>query len=335
MNRDELSYEIKIIHKASEIVLEEKFTKYLVLTDRNVYREQKDFVEEIVKTYDAYLYVIDAGEEAKSLGVLENLLEYASDKLDRHSLIINVGGGVVTDIGGFAASILFRGIKHVNIATSLLAMTDAAIGSKTGIDFCDKKNILGTFHDPYKVFIAIDALETLPKDEYISGFAEVIKHALIYDNGLYDLIKNDAAIEEVLQKSILAKVHFVCEDKNEKGARMALNFGHTFGHVIEAASHYTYSHGKCVAIGMKIALELGKILNTTDEETYTRSFELIHKYYPLEEINYEIKSLKSDKKMMGDEINFVFLKNRTAIIKTMDERKVVELYNEHIKNKKL
>lgn len=335
MNRDELSYEIKIIHKASEIVLEEKFTKYLVLTDRNVYREQKDFVEEIVKTYDAYLYVIDAGEEAKSLGVLENLLEYASDKLDRHSLIINVGGGVVTDIGGFAASILFRGIKHVNIATSLLAMTDAAIGSKTGIDFCDKKNILGTFHDPYKVFIAIDALETLPKDEYISGFAEVIKHALIYDNGLYDLIKNDAAIEEVLQKSILAKVHFVCEDKNEKGTRMALNFGHTFGHVIEAASHYTYSHGKCVAIGMKIALELGKILNTTDEETYTRSFELIHKYYPLEEINYEIKSLKSDKKMLGDKINFVFLANRCAIIKTMDERKVVELYNEHIKNKKL
>ena len=335
MNRDELNYEIKIIHKASEIVLDEKFTKYLVLTDRNVYREQKDFVEEIVKKYDAYLYVIDSGEEAKSLGVLENLLEYAADKLDRHSLIINMGGGIVSDIGGFAASILFRGIKHVNIATSLLAMTDAAIGSKTGINFCDKKNILGSFYDPYKVFIAIDALETLPKDEYISGFAEVIKHALIYDDGLYDLIKNDAAIEEVLEKSIETKIHFVTEDKNEKGARMALNFGHTFGHVIEAASHYTYSHGKCVAIGMKIALELGKVLNITDEETYTRSFELIHKYYPLEEINYEIKSLKSDKKMMGEELNFVFLANRGAIIKRVDERKVVELYNEHIKNKKL
>lgn len=335
MNKDGLSYEIKIIHKASEIVLDEKFTKYLVLTDRNVYREQRAFIDEIVKSYDAYLYVIDAGEEAKSLSVLENLLEYAADKLDRHSLIINVGGGVVTDIGGFAASILFRGIKHVNIATSLLAMTDAAIGSKTGIDFCDKKNILGTFHDPYKVFIAIDALKTLPKDEYISGLAEVIKHALIYDNGLYDLIKNNEEIEEVLEKSIETKIHFVCEDKNEKGARMALNFGHTFGHVIEAASNYIFSHGYSVAIGMKIALELGKILNITDEETYTRSFELIHKYYPLEEINYEIKSLKSDKKMMGDEINFVFLANRGAIIKTMDERKVVELYNEHIKNKKL
>lgn len=335
MNRDGLAYEIKIIHKASEIDLDKKFTSYLVLTDRNVYREQKDFVEEIVKKYDAYLYVIDAGEEAKSLSVLENLLEYAADKLDRHSLIINVGGGVVSDIGGFAASILFRGIKHVNIATSLLAMTDAAIGSKTGIDFCDKKNILGTFYDPYKVFIAIDALKTLPKDEYISGFAEVIKHALIYDNGLYDLIKEDGPIEEVLEKSIATKVHFVSEDKNEKGARMALNFGHTFGHVIEAASHYTLSHGKCVAIGMKIALELGKILNITDEDTYERSFELIHKYYPLEEINYEIKSLKSDKKMMGDEINFVFLANRGAIIKRVDERKVVELYNEHIKNKKL
>lgn len=334
MNRDGLDYEIKIIHKASKIVLEEKFTQYLVLTDRNIYREQRAFIEEIVKKYDAYLYVIDAGEEAKSLSVLENLLEFAADKLDRHSLIINVGGGVVSDIGGFAASILFRGIKHVNIATSLLAMTDAAIGSKTGIDFCDKKNILGTFYDPYKVFIAIDALETLPKDEYISGLAEVIKHALIYDNGLYDLIKNDGPIEEVLEKSIATKVHFVSEDKNEKGARMALNFGHSFGHVIEAASQYTLSHGKCVAIGMKIALELGKILNITDEGTYTRSFELIHKYYPLEEINYEIKSLKSDKKMKADEINFVFLANSGAIIKRVDERKVVELYNEHIKNKK-
>lgn len=232
MNKDGLTYEIKIVHKANEIVSDKKFTKYLVLTDRNLYREQKNFIEEIVKSYDAFLYVIDAGEESKSLSVLENLLEYAADKLDRHSLIINVGGGVVTDIGGFAASILYRGIKHVNVATSLLAMTDAAIGSKTGIDFCGKKNILGTFYDPYKVFIAIDALKTLPKEEYISGFAEIIKHALIYNGELYDLIKNDADIEKILEKSIWAKVHFVCEDKNEKGARMALNFGHTFGHVI-------------------------------------------------------------------------------------------------------
>lgn len=334
MNKDELSYDIKIIHKASEIILEKKFTKHLVLTDRNLYREQRAFIDEIVKKYDAYIYVIDAGEETKSLSVLENILEYAADKLDRHSIIINVGGGVVTDIGGFAASILYRGIKHVNVATSLLAMTDASIGSKTGIDFCNKKNILGTFYDPYKVFIAIDALKTLPKDEYISGFAEVIKHALIYNDELYDLIKNDANIEEILEKSIWIKVHFVCEDKNEKGARMSLNFGHTFGHVIEAASGFALSHGHSVAIGMKIALELGKILNITDEETYMRSFELIHKYYPIEEINYEIKSLKSDKKMMGDEINFVFLKNKEALIQKMDERKVVELYNEHIKNKK-
>ena len=115
---------------------------------------------------------------------------------------------------------------------------------------------------------------------------------------------------------------------------MSLNFGHTFGHVIEAASGFTLSHGHSVATGMKIALELGKILNITDEETYMRSFELIHKYYPIEEINYDIKSLKSDKKMMGDEINFVFLKNKEALIQKMDERKVVELYNEHIKNKK-
>ena len=333
MTKEELSYEIKIIRKASEIDVE-GFTHYLVLTDRNLYREQRALIDELVKRYSAYLYVIDAGEESKSFSNLEKLLEYACDKLDRYSLIINVGGGVVTDLGGFAASILYRGIKHINVATSLLAMTDASIGSKTGIDFCDKKNIVGTFYDPYKVYIAIDTLKTLPKEEYISGLAEVIKHALIYESGLYEMLISDVDIEDVLEKSIATKVHFVCEDRNEKGARMALNFGHTFGHVIEAMSNYTYSHGQCVDIGMKIALELGRVLGITDEETYKRSFELIHRYYPLEEINYEIKSLKSDKKILGDEINFVFLKGRNAIVKRMNERKVVELYNEHIKNKK-
>ncbi len=333
MTKEELSYEIKIIRKASEIDVE-GFTHYLVLTDRNLYREQRALIDELVKRYSAYLYVIDAGEESKSFSNLEKLLEYACDKLDRYSLIINVGGGVVTDLGSFAASILYRGIKHINVATSLLAMTDAAIGSKTGIDFCDKKNIVGTFYDPYKVYIAIDTLKTLPKEEYISGLAEVVKHALIYESGLYEMLINEADIEDVLEKSIATKVHFVCEDRNEKGARMALNFGHTFGHVIEAMSNYTYSHGQCVAIGMKIALELGRVLGITDEETYKRSFELIHRYYPSEEINYEIKSLKSDKKILGDEINFVFLQKCNAIVKRMNERKVVELYNEHIKNKK-
>lgn len=333
MTKEELSYEIKIIRKASEIDVE-GFTHYLVLTDRNLYREQRALIDELVNSYSAYLYVIDAGEESKSFSNLEKLLEYACDKLDRYSLIINVGGGVVTDLGGFAASILYRGIKHINVATSLLAMTDASIGSKTGIDFCDKKNIVGTFYDPYKVYIAIDTLKTLPKEEYISGLAEVVKHALIYESGLYEMLINEADIEDVLEKSIATKVHFVCEDRNEKGARMALNFGHTFGHVIEAMSNYTYSHGQCVAIGMKIALELGRVLGITDEETYKRSFELIHRYYPSEEINYEIKSLKSDKKILGDEINFIFLKGHNAIVKRMNERKVVELYNEHIKNKK-
>lgn len=333
MTKEELSYEIKIIRKASEIDVE-GFTHYLVLTDRNLYREQRALIDELVNSYSAYLYVIDAGEESKSFSNLEKLLEYACDKLDRYSLIINVGGGVVTDLGGFAASILYRGIRHINVATSLLAMTDASIGSKTGIDFCDKKNIVGTFYDPYKVYIAIDTLKTLPKEEYISGLAEVVKHALIYESGLYEMLINEADIEDVLEKSIATKVHFVCEDRNEKGARMALNFGHTFGHVIEAMSNYTYSHGQCVAIGMKIALELGRVLGITDEETYKRSFELIHRYYPSEEINYEMKSLKSDKKILGDEINFVFLKGHNAIVKRMNERKVVELYNEHIKNKK-
>lgn len=335
MSRDGLSYDIRLIHSASEFILEDEFTKYLVLTDKNLYAKQSDFIDEIAHSYNAFIYVMEAGEETKNLLTLEKVLEYASDKLDRKSLIINVGGGVVTDIGGFAASILYRGIKHVNVATSLLAMTDAAIGSKTGIDFCHKKNILGTFYDPYKVFALVTALETLPNDEYTSGMAEVIKHALIYDNGLYEMLDGDASIEDILNKSIQTKVHFVCEDKLEADKRMSLNFGHTFGHIIEAMSGYRLSHGRSVAIGMKIALELGRILNITDEATYDRSLTLIQKHYPMEEINYDIETLKSDKKIVADKINFIFLKDRRAIIEKMDERKVVELYNEHIKNKKL
>lgn len=335
MSKDGLSYDIKLIHSESEFVLEDEFTKYLVLTDKNLYAKQRPFIDEIVDRYKAFIYVMEAGEETKNLLTLEKVLEYASDKLDRKSLIINIGGGVVTDIGGFAASILHRGIKHVNVATSLLAMTDAAIGSKTGIDFCHKKNIIGTFYDPYKVFALVTALDTLPKDEYISGMAEVIKHALIYENGLYEMLDRSASIEEILTKSIETKVHFVCEDKLEADKRMALNFGHSFGHVIEAMSGYTLSHGRSVAIGMKIALELGRILKITDEATYDRSLSLIQKYFPMEEINYDIETLKSDKKIVADKINFVFLKDGHAVIEKMDERKVVELYNEYIKNKKL
>lgn len=335
MSKEGLSYDIKLIHSASEFVLEDEFTKYLVLTDKNLYAKQRDFIDEIVARYNAFIYVMEAGEETKNLLTLEKVLEYASDKLDRKSLIINIGGGVVSDIGGFAASVLYRGIKHVNVATSLLAMTDAAIGSKTGIDFCHKKNILGTFYDPYKVFALVTALDTLPKDEYISGMAEVIKHALIYDNGLYEMLDGDASIEDVLNKSIETKGHFVCEDKLEADKRMALNFGHTFGHIIEAMSGYTLSHGRSVAVGMKIALGLGRILNITDEATYDRSLSLIQKHFPMEEINYDIETLKSDKKIVADKINFVFLKDGHAVIEKMDERKVVELYNEHIKNKKL
>lgn len=206
--------------------------------------------------------VVPAGEDHKNLKTCENIWEaMLSARLDRKCLVINLGGGVVGDMGGFCAATWKRGVDFIQVPTTLLSMTDAAIGGKLGVDFQGVKNIIGVFCQPAAVFVDPAFLTTLPARALRSGFAEVIKHAIIGDPALYQQLSNGFKLSddspdrwlEILQASIAVKVRIVTEDPYEKGLRMLLNFGHTIGHAIESYFLETtapLTHGEAIAIGM-------------------------------------------------------------------------------------
>jgi 3-dehydroquinate synthase len=227
-------------------------------------------------TADSHIIVIPAGEMAKNIHTCQSIWSSLIQKgADRDSIILNVGGGMVCDIGGFAASCYQRGIRFGHIPTSVLAIADAAIGGKTGIDFEGLKNYIGTFRVPSFIWIDEDFLETLPAIEKISGLAEIVKHAIIADKDLFDLLSEIQSIDkmpwkEVFEKNFPIKLKICEADPEEKGIRKILNFGHTIGHALESYfmnSSLPVSHGQCVALGIlcesKISNELG-LLNNID-----------------------------------------------------------------------
>lgn len=218
--------------------------------------------------------IIPVGESAKTIDTCADIwAEMMGQQLDRRALLINLGGGVIGDIGGFCAAVWKRGIDFVQVPTTLLAMTDAAIGGKTGIDFQCVKNAIGVFRQPSAVFADPIFLETLPETELRSGMAEVLKHALIGEPTLYQYLERHAGAlfasssiehivwEELLRASIGVKVEVVAKDPLEKGLRQLLNFGHTFGHALESfflEKENPISHGEAVYIGMCYEAEVAE-----------------------------------------------------------------------------
>ena len=225
----------------------------------------------------APLVILEAGESNKSLSAIEPILETAlAAGLARDSLFVGFGGGVVTDMTAFAASLYMRGAQLELVPTTLLAMADAAIGGKTGVDFGNYKNCVGTFYPAQKIHIAVSALETLPESEYRSGLAEVFKTALLYAPKLFQIMaekrdvvlaRDEELLLEVVKRCVQAKAHVVERDLRESGERMYLNLGHTFGHALESVAGFgETSHGDAVAWGIARALELGKRLGITDPD---------------------------------------------------------------------
>jgi len=213
--------------------------------------------------------VIPAGEKFKNLRSCESIWEaMLNANLDRKALVLNLGGGVIGDMGGFCAATWKRGVDFVQVPTTLLAMTDAAIGGKTGIDFHGFKNNIGVFRQPAATFVDPSFLQTLPQRELLSGFAEIIKHALIGSSELYQQLRTLTGNgishpllpwHDMLQKSIAVKVRIVQEDPYEKGLRMLLNFGHTVGHALESwflNTDNALTHGEAVYIGMVCESEM-------------------------------------------------------------------------------
>jgi len=265
---------------------------------------------------------IPSGEENKTIETCKTLwTELSAKDADRNSILINLGGGVISDIGGFVASTFKRGIRYLNIPTTLLAMVDASIGGKVGVDFNNLKNQIGLFINPQVVFIIPEFLETLPKRFVLSGFAEIIKHALIYDKGYWTELSSRCfdKIEdwrELIDWSIEVKNYYITEDPMDTGFRKVLNFGHTVGHAFETYSLYyddePLLHGEAVAIGIicesYISYKVTGLEKVQLEEIagyITRCYEP----YILESdsIDMLLDFMKYDKKKLGNQMNLTLL----------------------------
>ena len=257
---------------------------------------------------------IETGEENKNISSCSLIWEELSkNSFDRNSLLINLGGGVIGDMGGFAASTYKRGIDFIQIPTTLLAMADASVGGKLGIDFSGLKNQVGLFKNPKSVLIYPEFLETLAENQLNSGFAEIVKHALIADVNLWNQLKetpfSDVDWEGIVIRSIQLKNKIILEDPFEKNARKQLNFGHTFGHAIE--SYYLEKgtpilHGEAVFLGIILELELSNI--TRQEKSEIKNFILSNFALPHCPSKSEIaKYLTNDKKNQNGKINFSLL----------------------------
>ena len=270
--------------------------------------------------FKTFKITIEAGEENKNIDQVLRIWTFLNNnKANKNDWIINVGGGMICDLGGFAASTFKRGISFINIPTSLLGMVDAAIGGKTGFNLLALKNNIGTFYPAKLVVCDADFLKTLPEHELKSGFAEVIKHALISDYKFWNKIKNqsfeDYNFHEIINFSINHKLNIVKKDPKENGARKKLNFGHTIGHALE--SHFlslnkTIFHGFAVAQGMAIEAFISYQLNHISKEKYTEIKEFIFSIYQPIAINKnDIKTLvgfmSNDKKNENTKINFTLL----------------------------
>ena len=270
--------------------------------------------------FDVRLVSLQPGEEQKTLETALTLYDACFDhKLDRNSLIVALGGGVVGDIGGFAAATFMRGIPFIQIPTSLLAQVDSSIGGKVAVNHPKGKNMIGSFYQPKAVFIDTETLSTLPAPELVAGLVEVIKYGVIKDaelfeyieKSLYDILQlNHNALLKVIATSCQIKANIVEEDEKEKHLRAILNYGHTIGHAIETVTNYKkYRHGEAVAIGMLYAARIAIDMGLTDNTVFERQISLIkrlglpiHTGLNPEEI---IKTLYVDKKVISGRLRFI------------------------------
>lgn len=270
---------------------------------------------------DSEIMLLPTGEENKALEVCYQVWSAMLDyQINRNDLVINLGGGVVTDLGGFIASVYKRGIDFIHIPTSLMGMVDAAIGGKNGVDLNGLKNIIGTITQPKAIFVDAGFLETLPPEEIFNGYAEMLKHALILDSSYWNQLKSLNSEEELIQiqhviRSIELKKQVVEADPTEKGLRKLLNFGHSLGHALESyfLSKKPIAHGHAVALGMIGESYISYKRGVLSQEAYREIEQCIIRIFPMLEIPEEaietlIELMRNDKKNERNVLNFVLLK---------------------------
>jgi len=306
----------------SEFIVPEKYSKVFVFADGNTSELCLPLFQQMLGDYtDFDLIETDPGEENKNIdfciGIWKTLLDFGAD---RKCLMINLGGGVITDMGGFIASTYKRGIDFINIPTTLLSQVDASVGGKTGIDIDNVKNMVGTFALPQAVFIETAFLASLSKRELLSGFAEMVKHGLIVDKSYYEELKNadyEAITAQAIHRSVEIKNEVVTEDPHEKGRRKILNYGHTIGHAIETYSlindEKPLTHGEAIAIGMICEGYLSTSNSTLSGQELADISTYILELYPAYQIKKEsydqlLDLMQSDKKNENGQIMFSLLR---------------------------
>ena len=306
----------------AEAIAECEHDRIFVLVDETTNKLCWALVKDYLCLKDAQTIVIGATDRRKNLDTLVHVWESLQQgKATRHSLLINLGGGMVTDLGGFAASTYKRGINFINVPTTLLAMVDASVGGKTGINFGGLKNEIGVFNDAEFVLLDTNWLRTLDEENIRSGYAEMLKHGLIADDTMWaELINFNLAqpnlrqLASMLNKSVRIKERIVTEDPHEKGIRKALNLGHTFGHAFEswAMKRQPILHGYAVAFGLIAELYLATTQTDFPTERMRQTVNFIRAYYgslPITCNDYPelIELMHHDKKNRGNEINVTLL----------------------------
>lgn len=283
----------------------------IIVTDENIFAKHKE------KFKNWKVIVIKAGEQFKVQATSDNIIQQLIDAgADRKTTLIGVGGGVITDITGFVAGVFMRGIKFGFVPTSVLAMVDAAIGGKNGIDVGLYKNMVGLIRQPSFLLYDFSFLKSLPEEEWVNGFAEVIKHACIKDGPMFTLLENNklsffqqdyVALAKLIQRNALIKTKVVINDEFENGERKLLNFGHTLGHAIE--NLYQIPHGHAVSIGMVAACRFSETI--TGFKDTDRVVTVLKRYGLPPQFDFDkaevFRILKSDKKKDNQLINYILL----------------------------
>ena len=321
--------------------------KVCIVTDSNVNPLYGAEVEDMIGAIsgECVRYVFPAGEESKTLDTVKEIYEFLiGNHFNRKDLLIALGGGVVGDLTGYTAATYLRGIEFIQIPTTLLSQADSSIGGKTGVDFDGYKNMVGAFYMPRLVYMNMATLQSLSDRQFYSGFAEVMKSALIKDGNfyewlidqMYEICERDVeTLSEMVERSCIIKKLVVEKDPLEKGDRALLNFGHTIGHAIEKYMNFTMTHGECVALGCVAAAFISWKKNWLSMEEYYEIRDMFVPFYlPISIDNLDIEKVlqltKSDKKAENGYIKFILLKKvgKALIDKTVTDDEIREALQE-------
>jgi len=292
-------------------------TKVAIITNPKVAGLHLGYLLSKLSAKELYIITVPDGEEYKNQESIDIILESLfNHRFNRKSLLIAFGGGVIGDMTGYVSSIYQRGIDFIQIPTTLLSQVDASVGGKTGMNNSYGKNLIGAFHQPKAVYIDPYFLTTLPQREFGAGVAEIVKMAVTFNKDFFEFLENadltdSVVLQDAIKRAVQTKADVVAQDEREHGIRAALNYGHTFGHVIENETKYKkYLHGEAVAIGMVMANKTSQKLNLMSEEEVKRVEKLLQKYnlpttYDIDSVDTFYETFFLDKKSSDTKITFI------------------------------